>query len=214
MEVVTILVGIAAVHLLAVASPGPTFVVVAGYAVAGDRRAGLLVTLGVLAATLTWASLAAAGLGAVIAQHGWLYAALRLAGAAYLVYLGARMLIGAARGAPAPAALAADARPAAGANASGWRAIRAGFLTNIANPKVVAYYASLFGVMVPPDAPGWLFPAAAGTALLVSAAWWGSVTLLFATAPVRRGYARVRRWADAVMGGLLILLGGRLLLSR
>lgn len=208
MEAVTILVGIAAVHLLAVASPGPTFVVVAGYAVAGDRSSGLLVTLGVLAATLTWASLAAAGLGAVIAQHGWLYAALRLAGAAYLVYLGARMLIGAARGAPAPAA------PAANASASGWRAVRAGFLTNVANPKVVAYYASLFGVMVPPDAPGWLFPAAASTALLVSAAWWGSVTLLFATAPVRQGYARVRRPADAVMGGLLILLGGRLLLSR
>jgi threonine efflux protein len=131
MEVATALVGIAAVHLLAIASPGPTFVVVTSHAVAGDRRAGLLVTAGVLLATLTWASLAAAGLGAVIARFSWLHLALRLAGAAYLIYLGVRLLIGAAR--KSPVHLTGGVR-----SDSGWRAVRAGFLTNISNPKVIA----------------------------------------------------------------------------
>jgi threonine efflux protein len=207
MEVATILFGIAMVHLLALASPGPTFVVVTSYAVAGNRRAGFLVTLGVLIATLTWASLAAMGLGTVIAQFSWLYVGLQIAGAAYLIYLGAKMLIGVMRKAPVEVARAPHSD-------SGWRAVRAGFLTNISNPKVIAYYASLFGVMIPPNAPNWLFLAAAGTALLVSAAWWSFITLFFAIPLIQRGYLRVRRQMDAGMGGLLILLGGRLLLFR
>ncbi len=68
--------------------------------------------------------------------------------------------------------------------------------------------------MIPQDAPDWLLPAAVGTALSVSAAWSGSVTLFFAAPPVRRAYLRARQRMDVVMGGLLTLLGGRLLLSR
>jgi threonine/homoserine/homoserine lactone efflux protein len=63
MEFATVLVSIAAVHLLAIASPGPPLVVVTSHAIAGRRRAGFLVALGVLLATATWVSLAAAGLG-------------------------------------------------------------------------------------------------------------------------------------------------------
>jgi len=207
MEITTILASIAAVHLLAIASPGPTFVVVTSHAIAGERRAGFLVTLGVLLATATWASLAAAGLGTLMAQFAWLYLALRIAGAAYLIYVGVRMLLGVVRNSSAE--LSKDAR-----STSGWRAMRAGFLTNISNPKVIAYYASLFGVMIPSDAPGSLFVAAVATALLVSAAWWSFVTLFFALPVVQRGYLRVRRQMDGIMGGLLIVLGGRLLVSR
>jgi threonine efflux protein len=207
MDIATILVSIAAVHLLAVASPGPTFVVVTSHAIAGRRRAGFLVTFGVLLATATWASLAAAGLGTLIAQFTWLYFALRIAGAAYLIYMGARMLLGVARNSPVE--LRQDSR-----STSGWRAVRAGFLTNISNPKVIAYYASLFGVMIPSDASGAMFAAAVATALLVSTAWWSFVTLFFALPVIQTGYVRVRRQMDGIMGGLLIVLGGRLLVSR
>ena len=67
MESVSLFATVALVHLLAIASPGPTFMVISSYAMAGDRRAGFLATLGVLLATLLWASLAVAGLGIVIA---------------------------------------------------------------------------------------------------------------------------------------------------
>jgi threonine efflux protein len=207
MEIATILVGIAAVHLLAVASPGPTLIVVTSHAIAGQRRAGFMVTIGVLLATATWASLAAAGLGTLIAQFTWLYLVLRIAGAAYLIYLGVKMLLGAARGVPV------ELKKTAG-SPSGWRAVRAGFLTNVSNPKVIAYYASLFGVMIPSNAPVTLFAAAVATALLVSAAWWSFVTLFFALPLVQRGYVRIRRPMDGIMGSLLIALGGRLLASR
>ncbi len=82
------------------------------------------------------------------------------------------------------------------------------------NPKSMAYYTSLFVVMIPQDPPAWLFAAVVATALLVSAAWWIAVALFFAVPPVRRLYERARRSIEAVMGGLLICLGLRMALSR
>lgn len=207
MDAAPVLAAVAATQLLAAASPGPTFVVVTSHATSGSRRAGLKAAAGVLAATATWACLAALGLGAVVGRLPWLYGALQFAGAAYLVFLGARMVLGALRG-------GGRAATAAAGPARGWVAVRAGFLTNIANPKSVAYYASLFAVMVPGDAPPWLLSSAVATALLVSTAWWAAVALLFSLPPVRRGYEAVRRWVDLVAGGLLVALGVRLAVSR
>ena len=196
---------IALVHLLAIASPGPTLAVVTSYAAGGDRRSGFLVTLGVCLATICWASLAAAGLGTVFVTFPTAYRAVQLAGAAYLIWLGIKLLRSVLRAGAAGVSSALSDPPGVG-----WAALRAGFLTNITNPKVVAYYASLFGVMIPSDAPSWLFWAAAGTALVVSALWWSMVTLFFAIPAVAASYQRMRRGADGAMGGILILLGLKL----
>lgn len=64
--------------------------------------------------------------------------------------------------------------------------------------------------MIPSDAAAWLFWAAA-TALLVSALWWSAVTLFFALPAVAGAYRRIRTRADIAMGGILILLGLKLL---
>lgn len=207
MDVFWTLVAVAATQLLAAASPGPNFFIVTSHATGGSRRASLQVVAGVLAATVAWACAAALGLGAVVASLPWLYAALQFAGAAYLVYLGGRMVLGALRG-------GARATAEGTGRATGWPAVRAGFLTNITNPKSVAYYASLFAVMVPPGSPGWLFLAAVFVAVLVSTLWWVSVALLFSLPRVHRAYRRVRRWIDPVAGGVLILLGARLATSK
>jgi len=174
---------IALIHLLAIASPGPTLAVVMSYAAGGDRRSGLLVTLGVCLATICWASLAAAGLGTVLASFPKAYRALQLAGAAYLIWLGIRLLHSVLQAGAAHVPSGRRDPPGAG-----WSALRAGFLTNITNPKVVAYDASLFGVLIPSDAALWLFWAAAATALVVSAFWWSAVTLFFAIPAVAAGY--------------------------
>lgn len=203
----SILASIAVIHLLAVASPGPTLVVVTSQAVAGPRRSGFLVLAGVVLATLVWSSVAAAGLGGYVARFGWLYLGLKVVGAAYLAWLGIGLL---------KSALwrhRVDLR-ADGPVLVGWRAARAGFLTTISNPKVAAYYTSLFGVVIPADASASVFAGAVATAVLVSTAWWSAVTLLFGLPAIRGAYARARRWMDAVTGALLLGLAGRLLAGR
>jgi threonine efflux protein len=196
---------IALIHLLAIASPGPTLPVVTSYAAGGDRRSGFLAALGVCLATICWASLAAGGLGTVFATFPQAYRALQLAGAAYLIWLGIKLLRSVLQA--GTAGVPSSSRDLPGA---GWGALRVGFLTNITNPKVVAYYASLFGVLIPSDAPSWLFWGAAATAVVVSALWWSAVTLFFAIPPVAAAYQRIRRGADSAMGGILILLGLKL----
>jgi threonine efflux protein len=167
----------------------------------------LFAVCGVLLATLTWALLAAIGLGVVIARLPALYTALQVAGALYLIWLGVKMLVTALR---QREALANHQVPSMSAR----EAVRYGFLTNILNPKSIAYYSSIFVVMLPSHASSWLLAAAVGTALCVSAIWWMSVALFFASNPIRESYRRARRWIDAVMGAVLIGLGVRLALSR
>jgi len=208
MHSVSILFSIAAVQLLAAASPGPTFVIVSSYSIGESRRRGLLVVSGVLLADLTWAVLAASGLGVLVLRYPAIYTVLQIAGAAYLAWLGAKMLIGVMRKRDA-------ARISGGApSGSACQAVRAGFLTNMTNPKSIAYYTSLFVVMMPADPPIWLFAAVVFTAVLVSAAWWIAVALFFAVPPVRRVYERARRGIEAIMGGVLVGLGVRLAFSR
>lgn len=208
MDYTVILLSIAAMQLLAAASPGPNFIIVTSYTISKSRLKGLLVVCGILLASLAWALLAAGGLGVFLIRFPTVYNALQLASAAYLVWLGLKMLRGVWR--YRSGAVAQKEAP----SVSNWQAVRAGFVTNMTNPKSVAYYSSLFVVMIPSDAPSWLFAAAVGTAFAVSAVWWVSVAFFFATGPVRHSYERVRHVIDTIMGCLLIGLGLRLALAR
>jgi threonine efflux protein len=208
MEYIAILLGIATMQFVAAASPGPNFILVTNYTLSKSRLSGLLVACGILLASLTWALLAAGGLGVFLSRFPTIYNILQLVSAGYLVWLGLKVLLGVWR---SRSSTLAQREPPALSN---WQAVRAGFITNMTNPKSVAYYSSLFLVMVPSDAPSWLLAAAVGVAFSVSAIWWTSVPLLFATGPVRSCYERIRHVIDTVMGALLIGLGMRLVLAR
>jgi threonine efflux protein len=201
MDDLTILLSIAAVQFLGAASPGPTFIIVSSYSISESRSRGLLAAAGVLLATLTWALLAACGLGVLMAHFPAVHMVLQLASSIYLIWLGGKMLLSVVRnryGAPLTGHTITTSR---------LRPFRDGFITNMTNPKSIAYYTSLFVVMLPSTASSWLFGAAVGTAFLVSAAWWISVALFFATGPVQRSYARTRRAIDAVFGSALVSAG-------
>jgi threonine efflux protein len=206
----TLISSVALVHLLMISSPGPTFLVVSKYALAGDRRSGLLVAVGVVLATLTWSAFAATGLGTVATTYPLAFAAVQYAGAGYLIYLGARLIrdFFAAR-----AAAGQPAMPSA-VPAGGWRAVGAGYLTNISNPKVIAYYTSLFGVMLPAEPSTLQFATVVSTVVIVSAAWWVAIACFFTFAPVRNGFAYSRRWIEGVMGVVLVGFGLKLISSR
>jgi threonine efflux protein len=208
MDYAVILLSIAATQFLAAASPGPNFIIVTSYTISQSRFKALLVVCGILLASLAWILLAVAGLGIFLIRFPGIYNALQLASAAYLMWLGLKMLRGVWRH-RSDALAQGKTLPV-----SNWQAVRAGLVTNMTNPKSVAYYSSLFVVMIPSDAPGWLFAAAVSTAFAVSAAWWVSVPFFFAIGPVRRSYEQARRTVDTVLGSLLIGLGLRLALVR
>ena len=196
--------------LLACASPGPDFVAVTSQAL-GGRRSGVLTGLGITCAVAMWASLAVFGFGLLVQQFFWLYEGIRLAGAAYLVYLGVRMLMAALREGGG-GALAQDIAQAPRLGAA--QAWRRGFLVGITNPKTATFFATLFVTLLPVGAPAWVYAAVVAVVVCVTGTWLCLLAAFFSVGAVRRAYARIRRPADALMGAALIGLGARLAASR
>ena len=210
---------IAGVLFLGVLSPGPNFALVTSTAMTVSRRAGLLTGLGLAAASCTWTLLAVVGIGLVLTRFPAIAVTVRTTGAIYLVWIGIRMI--ARAGKPIPDAnhaersgTAATGLAATGLAATGVAAAGKAYLVSMTNPKAIAFYGSIFTVMVPVSAPRWFDAAIVLIAALVSASWYCGLALLFSLAATRRVFARGRTAIEAVMGVVLIGLGGRLLFSR
>jgi len=92
--------------------------------------------------------------------------------------------------------------------------VLSGYFVNMTNPKTVAYYTSLFSVLIPPSSPTWVFVAGACVALLVSISWWTSVALFFSIEGIRRSFSATRRYRDFITGSALVLFGVRLATSH
>lgn len=191
-----------AVIAIGVASPGPSFLVVSRTAMARSRPAALRAALGVASGDLLFAALAMSGLSLLLTEVRAIGFAVRIAGAAYLLWLGMMSW----RGAGAPVAL--DAR--AGGRGGGFRA---GLLTCLTNPQAIAFFVGLFAASAAPDGPRWAEPAVVGGTFVLAMGWYGFVALAFSTARVRRGYARAKAWIDRAFGALLLALGLRLILA-
>lgn len=132
----TTLLPLAGVLLLSVASPGPNFVIVTSTAVA-SRRASVMTGLGLAAASGTWAAIAIAGLSLLVTHVARVHTALRLPGAAYLIWLGLKMIVTARTPLPVAAPAAASDRHAA----------KKGYVVSMTNPKSVAISAAWYCTM-------------------------------------------------------------------
>jgi len=195
--------GVLAVWFLAVASPGPAFLVVSQLAAGRSRAAALGAALGIALGAMLFAVLTMWGLAAVVTQIAWLGTALRIAGALYLVYLGLSLFHAASsEAAPEQAPAPRGADFAAG--------LRIGALTSITNPKTIAFFLSLFAVALPPALPlaGKLTLLAGGLAIEIG--WYVLVALVLSAGRLRSLYARARKGLERVLGAALVLLGVRL----
>ena len=206
MEYVAALAGLAVVHLLAVASPGPSTVLVVQTAAVSGRRAALLAAFAMMLGALAWAAAALYGLQILFARFDWLYVAFRIGGAAYLLYLAFVLLRHA--GAPLP-----EADPAA-VRAGAWQGFLKALLLQLSNPKVMVFMGSIFVSLLPAQPPAWMD----ATVLVIVAAnefiWFALLALLFSGQTARAFYRRTKLWLDRFMGGALALLGLKLAFDR
>lgn len=209
MDLVYPLIGFALVHLLAVVSPGPTFLVVARTAAGGSRLAAMVAALAVGIGAVTWAAAALFGLQALLVRFDWLYVALRIAGGLYLVYVGVMLIRHAGHGEPT-AALAVGATSAP----SLARVFRAALMVQFSNPKVAVFFGSVFLTLLPVGAPAWTTAAVLAIVFANEVGWFSLVALLFSGGAVRAAYRRARVWIERLTGGVLAALGLRLALDR
>lgn len=168
-------------------------------------RAGVLTALGIGLGVLVHVAYTLVGVGLLIQQSLWLFDAIKLAGAAYLIHLGVKMLR--AR----PGEVSADDRIAP---LSDLAALRTGFLANALNPKTTVFLVSLFIQVVRPDTP---LATQIGYGAFISVthmAWFSLVASCFSAGAVRGRLSAARHWIDRAFGGLLVGFGVLLAIAR
>jgi threonine/homoserine/homoserine lactone efflux protein len=194
---------LAVVHLLAVVSPGPSFVVVSGLALSGGRRPALAAAIGMGVGAVVWAAAAIVGLAFVLQYVGWLYALLKVAGGLYLLFLAGLLW----RQKVASLGVQREARDAPALT----RAFRSGLLTQLSNPKVAVFFGSIFFALLPSDPQPWVYAFCLAIIFINETGWYALVALTFSIERPRSAYLRMRRYVDRVMAGVLGLMGGRLI---
>jgi threonine/homoserine/homoserine lactone efflux protein len=197
-----------AVSAVVICTPGQDTALTIRNTLAGGRRSGIATAGGVAAGQLVWTVAASAGVVALLSASEPVFRALKLAGAAYLVYLGMQSLYAAlTRRMHGPTV------GGGGAPVSPSRALRQGVISNLGNPKMAVFFASL----LPQFAPG---GSASFVALLALGLLFSSLTFswltLYATAVARVSRflaGSVRRVLDALTGIVLVIFGIRLALE-
>lgn len=201
----TELLAVVAITFFAVISPGPDFAMVSRNSLLLSRRSGVLTALGIGAGVCVHVTYTLLGVGLLIQQSLWLFNLIKLAGAAYLIFLGIKML----RAKPATDEMLAE-QPAL----SSLGALRTGFLTNVLNPKTTIFIVSLFMQVVQLQTPLAVQLGYGAFIVLAHAVWFSAVAIFFSTDSVRGRLLAVRHWIDRVFGALLVGFGMLLALTQ
>jgi threonine/homoserine/homoserine lactone efflux protein len=191
------------ISALVIVTPGQDTALTIRNTLVGGRRAGVFTAIGVAAGQAIWALAAAVGIAALLRASEPAFLAVRLAGSAYLVYLGALALRSALRRSPGQPAAAPGGRRLA--------PLRQGVLSNLGNPKMAVFFTSLLPQF------GSSFPALLALGLVfcsLTLAWLGCYAVAVARAGDFLQRSRARRALDGLTGAVLVGLGLRLATER
>jgi len=198
------------VAALLIVTPGPDMALIAKHALGGGQRAGLLASAGVLTGLVGWALLAALGLAALLSASATAFAVLKLAGSAYLVFIGLQTLWQSRQTPAADTDL--QATPSTNSRLTPYRQ---GLFSNLLNPKVGLFYTTFLPQFVAADDPFLTKTVLLALLhLILSVAWlvWYVRIVVKASEMLRRPI--VRRWLDRTTGAVLVGLGLRLAMER
>lgn len=193
---------IAVLHWVVLVTPGVNFVLIAQLAAGSTRSVSLAAVAGITTVTLTWATLAILGMGAVFAAHPALRQAFQVAGGAYLCYVAFKLW----RSPPVDAS--AEVKPV---TTSRRAAFRMGFITNVFNPKTALFFGSVFATALPPSPSVWVLLAAVLLVWFNAVVWHVFLALAFSQGRIQSVYQRWRVALNRGAAGLVGAFGLRLL---
>jgi threonine/homoserine/homoserine lactone efflux protein len=204
------LVGFLGVAVLVIVTPGPDTALTIRNTLLGGRGAGIATAFGVVGGQAVWALATSLGVAALLVASEPAFAAVRLAGAAYLVFLGVQTLLAAWRGGPPELAAATGS-----SGLPSRTAVRQGFLSNLGNPKMAAFFPSLLPQFAPAAEPSFLPLLALGLLFCaLTLVWLSAYSVVVARAGGFLRRSGVRRALEAVTGTVLVALGLRLATER
>lgn len=194
------------IWVLVIVTPGPDTAITIRNTVLGGRAGGIATALGVSTGQGIWAVATSLGLVALLLASEPIFQAVKLAGAAYLVWLGLQSLHAACKGILPAASAAPPARGLAPA-----AAFRQGVINDLGNPKMAVFFASVLPQFAP-EGQGML-SGLVGLGLvfaIMTFVWLAAYAVLVAAAGGFLARSGVRRAIEAVTGAVLVALGLRI----
>lgn len=194
------------VSALVIVTPGPDTAVTVRNALLGGRAGGICTALGVSVGQAVWAFATSLGIVALLVASEPLFLAVKYAGAAYLVWLGLHALRAAWRPGEDDASTPRPAR-----RLGRGAAFRQGLVSDLGNPKMAVFFASLLPQFVPAGQPAFTAFLALGLVFsLMTFAWLAAYAVAVAKAGDVLRRPRIRRAIEGVTGALLVGLGLRI----
>ena len=187
-------------------TPGADMALVTKSALSGGRKAALFTTLGICLGCLVHAVASSLGLSVILNQSAAAFHAVKLAGAAYLIYIGVQALRSART--PMAAALPQSAPPS-----SRRRSFLEGLQTNLLNPKVALFYLTFLPQFLTPGAPVLAQSVLlAGLHIMMGFVWLTVFAAFISSLGAALSRPMVKRRMEAATGAVLVGLGIRLAL--
>jgi threonine/homoserine/homoserine lactone efflux protein len=185
-------------------TPGPDTLYILGRSLANGRRAGIASAFGISVGSIFHTCAAALGLSAVLATSAWAFTFVKLAGGAYLIFLGVRAFFERQDELSVPAKF--KQRGAAAA-------FRQGIVTNILNPKVALFFLAFLPQFIDSNAPSkTLAFILLGLTFVITGTTWCLILAWFSSAfsARLRESPTITAWLNRAVGSLFIFLGLRL----
>jgi threonine/homoserine/homoserine lactone efflux protein len=205
MYLLAVFLGVSAVIIV---TPGPDTALVIRNTLLGGRAAGVSAAFGVAIGQIVWALTTSFGLVGLLTAYRPFFTTVKFAGAAYLVILGVQALRAAAR--PSPPDDETAAPTLAGRGLAPSRSLRQGLLSNLGNPKMAIFFASLLPQFVPPGHASFAALLARGCIFaLMTLSWLTTYSVVVARLGALLRRRRIRRTLEALTGSVLIALGLR-----
>ena len=201
MDTTFVLVSVFAIFIPALVLPGPDFVAVVRSSMGRGTAAGLQTSLGVTIGLGLYATLSLLGLSAILVEYQWLSWTVRIAGGAYLIYLGIRLLWTKPK-----FAIEGECNGRGDTNP-----VLFGFVVTLTNPKAMVLFASVFATAVTPFTPSWLLALMIVLVMATSLCWYAVVAVFMSSRPVMRRFEKSQHLIERAAGVCFIAIGSRVI---
>lgn len=198
------IISVTSLILLALISPGPDFAIIVRNSLIYSRKIALFTALGIALGILVHVSYTLLGAGILIAETPWVFTFFKYIGAGYLLYIGYKGLRAKKHSLDFGSLTSKK-------DMSALAALRSGFLTNALNPKAMLFFISLFSVVVSPDTPFIIMLLYAVIIFASTLIWFSCVAFFLSGKRTREYFSSIGYIIERITGGLLLLLGIRLL---
>ncbi len=207
MSYIPLIITVTLIHLLAVISPGPDFIMCVRNALTYSRKTGIYTAIGFGAGISVHIFYCLAGLALVISKSILIFNTIKLLGAAYLIYIGVKSIL-------SKSSVLEVGQETKKEDISALSAIKIGFLTNALNPKATLFFLSLFTMVISPETPGSILAIMSIIMIANTIIWFSLVSIFFTHKKIQRVFEKSQNIFNKTLGGLLIALGVKVAVSE